>query len=53
MGKKLIARKASGKGPNDKDPEKPYWQKPTPGRPGWNIAPKAKKLPSERENYNV
>ena len=24
-----------------KDPEAPYYKKPTPGKPGWNIAGKA------------
>ena len=26
-----------------KDPEAPYYQNPTPGKPGWNIAGKKKK----------
>ena len=49
---KKTARKAKGKGPNQ-DPEKPYWKDETPGRPGWNMVPKAKKLKSERKGYNV
>ena len=48
MTKKLIARKAKGKGPNQ-DPEKPYWKDETPGRPGWNIQAK-KKGKSKRIN---
>jgi len=24
-----------------KDPEAPYYKRPTPGKPGWNIAGKA------------
>ena len=26
-----------------KDPEAPYYEKPTPGKPGWNLAKKAAK----------
>ena len=52
MGKKLIARKAKGKGPNQ-DPEKPYWQKPTPGRPGWNIQAKKKGNSEGPNDVNV
>ena len=26
-----------------KDPEAPYYEKPTPGKPGWNLAKKKKK----------
>ena len=26
-----------------KDPEAPYYEKPTPGKPGWNLAKKATK----------
>ena len=30
------------KGNGSKDPEAPYYQNPTPGKPGWNISKKNK-----------
>ena len=35
----MTKKKRNGK----KDPEAPYYERPTPGHPGWNLAGKGKK----------
>ena len=38
--KKPVSKKVAKK----TDPEKPYYSKPTPGKPGWNVAKKNKRI---------
>ncbi len=36
-----------------KDPEAPYYENPTPGKPGWNIAKGNKKKSSKTSSESI